>query len=900
MSAPRATVRLQLHRDFTFADATRLVPYLAALGISHLYSSPILAARAGSMHGYDVTDPTRVNPELGGEDGLRSLVTALRAAGLGLIVDIVPNHMAAGGIENPWWADILRHGRASRYASFFDIDWDVHGKVLAPFLGEPYGEALRDGSITLVLDRGCPAIHYFDTSFPIRPEDHAQVIAATANDFDPVTPAGRRRLHRLLEHQHYRLAWWRSAGDATNWRRFFDINALVGLRVEDAAVFDATHATLLRLYRQGLIDGVRVDHIDGLADPAGYCRRLRARFDELAAHRPADAPHSPAWFVVEKILGAGERLPNNWAVDGTSGYDFMDQVSALLHDGSGEAALRRLWGELSGRPTDFAEEETAARRDVLEHAFTAQLEAAVESLHRIAIARVETRDTTQAAIRRALVALLAHFPVYRSYGVGQRSDAVAKAVTGAMREAPAAYRPTLALLERWLGVEATPEAAIRFQQLSAPLAAKAVEDTAYYRYGVLLSRNEVGANVRRFSATVLEFHAACLARFEQFPDAMLATATHDHKRGEDVRARLAVLSEIPDEWERAVRHWFALNAPHRRHGDGPMPSPGDEAMLYQMIVGAWPVDTENVRDYTERLAEWQLKASREAKLVTDWDAPNLDYEDAARSFLYSIMADGGFIAEASAFARRIGPAGAVNGLAQTLLKLTAPGVPDVYQGAEFWDQSMVDPDNRRPVDFARRIDALEADAAPVALMAHWQDGRIKQAVIRRALALRREVPDLFARGQYQPVNVTGPLSEHIVAFARSYANSHCLVVVPRLVCSCHCEERSDASPAATRNLPPVVIPAKAGTQENRTDLALGSRLRGNDDGNDRATGYASGMDTISIRGTAWRDTMLHIPEHLVGRTMRDRISGTPLDLRTGHIPIATILARFPVALLATE
>jgi (1->4)-alpha-D-glucan 1-alpha-D-glucosylmutase len=849
-------MRLQLHRDFTFADATGLVPYLAALGISHLYSSPILAARAGSKHGYDVIDPTRVNPELGGEVGLRGLVAALRAAGLGLIVDIVPNHMAAGGMENPWWADVLRHGRASRYATFFDIDWDVDGKLLAPFLGEPYGEVLRDGGITLVRSHGDPAIRYFDTLFPIRPEDRAQIVATPPEAFDPATEAGRARLHRLLEHQHYRLAWWRSAGDTTNWRRFFDINGLVGLRVEDETVFQATHATLLRLYQDGLIDGVRVDHVDGLADPQGYCRRLRARLDELARQRPADAPQGPAWFVVEKILGAGESLPDDWAVDGTSGYDFMDEVSALLHDGSGEAALRDLWGAVSGRPTGFAEEETAARRDVLEHAFTAQLDAAVAALHRIAVTDVETRDTTPPAIRRALVALLAHFPVYRSYGVGRRSDAVAKAVADAMTEVPAAYRPTLALLERWLGDEATPEAAIRFQQLSAPLAAKAVEDTAYYRYGVLLSRNEVGSDVRRFSATVEEFHAACLARREHFPDAMLATATHDHKRGEDVRARLAVLSEITDEWERVVRRWLALNAPHRRSGDGPMPTPGDEAMLYQMIVGAWPVDAVDVRDYTDRLADWQLKALREAKLATDWEAPNLDYEDAARSFLYTIMADAdGFLAEAAVFARRIGPAGAVNGLTQTLLKLTVPGVPDFYQGTEFWDQSMVDPDNRRPVDFARRIEALKAGEMSAA---HWQDGRVKQAVIRRALALRREVPELFARGEYRPVEVSGPRAPHVLAFVRSRADAHCLVVVP-LHCW-HCEKRRDEA-----------IPTEIASPAARND-----------------------------RGTVWHGTTLHLPSDLVGRTMRDRLCDTRLDVRDRHMPLESILARFPVALLATE
>jgi (1->4)-alpha-D-glucan 1-alpha-D-glucosylmutase len=852
MRSLRATMRLQLHRDFTFADATDLVPYMALLGVSHLYASPILAARPGSMHGYDVTDPTRVNEELGGEAGLRQLVSALRAAGLGLIVDIVPNHMAAGGVENPWWADVLRHGRSSRYATFFDIDWDKVGKVLAPFLGQTYGEALRDGTITLARDGDEPVIQYFDNQFPIRPEDHAEIAAARSDAFDPATLVGRQRLHRLLERQHYRLAWWRSAGDAINWRRFFDINGLVALRMEDAAVFEATHGTLLRLYQQGLIDGMRVDHVDGLADPPGYCRQLRSRLDELAPQRPPDAPKGPPWLVVEKILGAGERLPRDWAVDGTSGYEFMDEVSALLHDGSGESTLRHFWSAVSSRPAGFAEEEVAARRDILNRSFGAQLDALIGSLHRIAVTHLDTRDITRGAIRRALVALLAHFPVYRSYGVGQRSDALESAVAAATKHVDATDRPTLALLERWLGEEATLESAVHFQQLSAPLAAKAVEDTAYYRYGVLLSRNEVGADVRRFSASVADFHAACLTRRKEFPDAMLATATHDHKRGEDVRARLAVLSEIPDEWERAVRRWLELNTPHRRIGDAAMPSPGDEVMLYQMIIGAWPTGQFDLREYTERLAGWQLKALREAKLATDWTAPNLEYEDAARSFLYTIMADEGFVSDASAFARRIEPAGAVNGLAQTLLKLTVPGVPDIYQGAEFWDLSMVDPDNRRPVDFTRRFAALNADATPVALAACWRDGRVKQALIRRTLALRREVPELFARGEYRPIDVSGLLAAHVVAFLRSRGDAVCIVVVPRLA----------------------------------------ARLLGLPD--------TANETAITIPAAVWRSTTLHLPEDVAGRRLRDRISDRRLRPLDRQLPIETILAEFPVALLTAE
>jgi (1->4)-alpha-D-glucan 1-alpha-D-glucosylmutase len=878
MTVPRATMRLQLHRDFTFADATDLVPYLAALGISHLYASPILTARSGSMHGYDVTDPTQVNPELGGEAGLRQLVTTLRAAGLGLIVDIVPNHMAAGGVENPWWGDVLQHGRESRYARFFDIDWDKDEKVLAPFLGEPYGDSLRNGSITLARDCDEPAIRYYDNRFPIRPEDHAEVAMASPMAFDPATEAGRGRLHRLLERQNYRLAWWRSAGDAINWRRFFDINGLVALRIEDEAVFDATHATLLRLYQEGLIDGVRVDHVDGLADPPGYCRRLRARLDDLSGWRPADAPKGPAWLVVEKILGAGERLPDDWAVDGTSGYDFMDEVSALLHDASGEPALRHQWGAVSGRPTDFTEEETAARREVLTRSFTAQLDALVESLHRIALARVETRDITRAAIRRALVALLAHFPVYRSYGVGRRSDSLATAVAGAMKNVPVADRGMLALIQRWLGEEATPEAAIRFQQLSAPLAAKAVEDTAYYRYGVLLSRNEVGADVRRFSATAAEFHAASLARREHFPDAMLATATHDHKRGEDVRARLAVLSEIPWVWEHTVRRWFEMNSSHRRIGETPMPSPADEMMLYQMIVGAWPTDAVDLADYTERLAGWQLKALREAKLATDWTAPDLEYEDAARSFLYTIMADSRFTAEASAFAQCIGPAGAVNGLTQTLLKLTVPGVPDIYQGAEFWDQSLVDPDNRRPVDFLRRSAALEANELPVTLARHWQDGRVKQAVIRKALDLRRKRPELFAGGEYRPLEVTGPLAAHVVAFARSDMDAYCIVVVPRL--PGRLLGLADAQSAAGEDSCSSVSPSPGAVR--------------------RPLPQAGEARPLMIPADVWRETALHLPADLAGRRMRDRIIDRDVNSPCRHLPLAKILAQFPVALLATE
>ncbi len=861
-------MRLQLHAGFTFADAAHLVPYLADLGVSHLYSSPILTARAGSLHGYDVVDPTRVNPELGGEAGLRDLVATLRAAGLGLIVDIVPNHMAVGGSDNEWWLDVLRHGPASRYAGYFDIDWNpvdpaLRNKLLAPFLGQPYGEALQAGELQLAQDAaGAPVIRYFDDTYPVAPRDHGEIAALGAAAYDPATEDGRAHLHRLLERQHYRLAWWGTAGDEINWRRFFDINSLAGLRIEQPEVFEATHATLFRLYAEGLIDGMRVDHVDGLTDPPGYCRRLRARLETLTAERPPSAPAAQPYIVVEKILGAGETMPTDWGVDGTSGYDFMDLVNTVQHDQAAERPLAVFWSAVSGRPADFPTEEALARRQILERGFDAQLEATATTLHRLARLDPLTRDTTQPAIRRALLALLMHFPVYRTYDAGTARSpgdqaAFAHALEAAKADAPISLHPVLDWIDRWLGGEnpEKPGAALRqtatrrFQQLSAPLAAKAVEDTAFYRYGRLLSRNDVGFDAARLGAEPAEFHAANAARGEKFPDALLATATHDHKRGEDLRARLAVLTEIPDAWRTAVQRWMQANAAYRRPA---APSPGDEAQLYQMIVGAWPItlsadDGAGCKAFAERLAGWQHKAIREAKLQGDWTGPDEAYEAAARDFLFSLLAPGSaFASEAAQFVRRIAPAGAVNGLAQTLLKLTVPGVPDFFQGTEFWDFSLVDPDNRRPVDFAARIDALRADASPAALATAWRDGRVKQAVIARTLALRRAAPELFARGDYVPLEATGPLAGHVLAFMRVRGDAASLTVVPRL--------------------PHILL---------------------------------ADRDAIAIPPDAWRDTALHCPTELVGRFLHDTLGGSAGMQLAARMPVGGLLRDCPVSLRCT-
>jgi (1->4)-alpha-D-glucan 1-alpha-D-glucosylmutase len=868
MTATRATLRLQFHKNFTFADAARLVPYFSALGISHVYASPILTARPGSLHGYDVIDPTRVSPELGGEDALRDFVAALRRADLGLIVDIVPNHMAIGA-ANAWWWDVLQNGRASAYAHFFDIDWEaedpqLRGKVLAPFLGRSCAEALAAGEITLAHDaeRGY-VIKYFEHIFPVARADWSEIEHQGLAAFAPATANGKERLSQLLARQHYRLAWWRVANDEINWRRFFDINELIAVSVEDDDVFEATHVTILRLYAEGLIDGVRVDHIDGLSHPGRYARKLRARLAALESSRPPNARRGSAYIVVEKILGPEEHLRRDWACDGTSGYDFMDQVSAVLHDGAAEKPLAALWAKVSGRSPSFAAEAEASRREILDRSFTAQLDAAARAFHRVA--RASGSDVSRAAIRRTLGEILAHFPVYRlCTAPGQRSAEdlkfLRRALDGAAATCLPGDRPVVALVGKWLagdvGTPADAEALLAraltaFHQLSAPVAAKAVEDTAFYRYGALLSRIDVGFDPGRFAATPGDFHAAAQARREHFPSSMLATATHDHKRGEDVRARLAVLSEIPDEWSAALERWVRQSAPLCEAIAGAQaPHPRDIALLLQMIVGAWPPDlaiedAARCKEFAARLAGWQQKALREAKLVTDWIAPNEPYESAARAFLTRLFAgEADLLPDIARFARRIGPAGAANGLAQSLLKLTVPGVPDIYQGTDYWDLSLVDPDNRRPVDFAARMASLEGSALD-ALAANWQDGRIKQAVIARVLAVRRAAPRLFAEGSYQPIDVEGPLARHILAFARVLGGQIAIVVACRLTFGLLAE------------------------------------------------------DALSIQRLRWSGTRLRLPAECRSAQLCDAISGTEFAGQPSG-EVTAMLARLPVALLVSS
>ena len=917
-----ATARLQFHRGFTMDQAAGLVPYFSKLGISHFYASPLLTARAGSTHGYDIVDHTTINPELGGEDALRRMVARLREHGMGLILDIVPNHMGVGGSDNAWWLDVLEWGRASPYAEYFDIDWDppdasMRGRMLAPFLGAPYGETLDGGELALRFDEadGRLFVGYHDHRFPVSPRDYASILLTTGGPletparafadlgvgggdavrrqaeearhellqptyraalqeclraYSAKAPEGRERLHRLLERQNYRLAWWRAATDEINWRRFFDVNGLAGVRVEVPEVFEATHRTVLRLYAEGLIDGVRIDHVDGLANPRAYCRKLRRRLDALLPERPEGLRGMRPVLWIEKILAPNERLAADWLTDGTTGYDFMNDVSAVLHDPAGEAPLTALWTALTGRAAAFDEEAMPARRKILSESLSSELFGTANAVHRVARRNLATRDYTLSGIRAVLTELLVHFHAYRIYAGPGGTSAVDqrvmdRAMAGARRSVRAADRPLLELVGRWLtgaGLREVPlgtrrqewsRAMVRFQQLSAPTAAKSVEDTAFYRYGRLLSRNEVGSEPSQWNITPAAFHAIMRERQKRFPRALLATATHDHKRGEDARARLAVLSEVPAEWEAALARWMRLNAPLRRDLDGPAPDPADEVMLYQTLVAAWPPgllpqDRPGVKALEERVAGWLEKALREGKRHTGWAVPDPEYEGACRSFLAGLLDQErtvDMVGELAAFASRIAPAGAINSLSQTLLRLTCPGVPDLYQGTEYWDFSLVDPDNRRPVDFGARGASLDAGVAPAALMADWRDGRVKQAVIARTLALRAEAPALFGEGAYTPLQTEGDHADCVLAFARVHEGRAALVVTTRLPLSA---ERNPALPCV-------------------------------------------GVEP-------WGDTGVLVPRSLAERRLVNILEDGDEDVSTGRLPMSRLLRNLPVALLA--
>jgi (1->4)-alpha-D-glucan 1-alpha-D-glucosylmutase len=830
---PRATYRVQLQAGFGFEAAASLAPYLAALGVSHLYTSPILQAVPGSTHGYDVVDHSRVNGELGGERGRRVLAEALAREGLGQLLDVVPNHMAIHS-GNRWWWDVLENGPSSRYAAYFDVDWDppehaLRNKVLLPVLGDHYGRVLGRGELRLTRAGGSFLVRHHEHTWPAAPRSLDGLLAAAAERsgseelgflseslgrlplplLDDRRGFQRRhrdkealrslleqllrgspelaaavdaeveranedpeRMHSVLEGQNYRLAYWRVAARDLGYRRFFDVNSLVALRAEDERVFAETHLLVLDWLRQGALDGVRVDHPDGLRDPQGYFERLRA-----------EAPE--AWIVAEKILAPGEALPPAWPVDGTTGYDFARLALGVLVDSRAESGITRVYADFTGQPTDFAAVAREQKRLVLRELLGGDLNRLTSLLAEVCERHREHRDYTRHELQEALLELIAALPVYRTYVRADQGSIGAvdrERIQAAVAEAAHARTDVERELFDFLGAILTldvrgdleSELVMRFQQATGPAAAKGVEDTAFYTCNRMAALNEVGGDPGRFGVAPEELHAWCEATWSRWPRTLLATATHDTKRGEDVRARLALLSEIPDRWERALKAWAERNEP-RRAG---RVDRNAEYLFYQTLVGAWPLEPE-------RATAYMLKAAREAKAHTSWTRPDAAYEEALSAFVLGSLDDAGFRRDVDAFVAPLVPLGRVNSLAQTLLKLTAPGVPDIYQGCELWDFSLVDPDNRRPVDYALRRRLLsELEGLPVdRIMARMDEGLPKMFLIREALALRRRRPETFGGGEAgrpRALAAAGRRAEHVVALARG---TGLIAVAPRLVLS---------------------------------------------------------------------------------------------------------------------
>jgi (1->4)-alpha-D-glucan 1-alpha-D-glucosylmutase len=876
---PTATYRLQLNKTFSFRDAADIVPYLSALGISHVYVSPYLRARPGSMHGYDIIDHNTLNPEIGTPEDYEHFVGELHAHGMGQILDIVPNHMGVMGSDNAWWLDVLENGEASDYAEFFDIDWEpikdeLQGKVLVPVLGDQYGNVLESGELKLVFDRehGELSIFYHRHRFPIDPGEYPRVltfqldrlqekIAASHADFlelqsiatafshlpgrssltpeqraernrekevqkrrlaalvdrsqemreflnatvelfngTPNVPRSFDALHDLIKAQAYRLAQWRVAADDINYRRFFDINDLAALRMENEVVFDNTHRFVLELVGQGKIDGLRIDHPDGLYDPAKYFHRLR---DRLSLEMKAEG--RDFYVIAEKILSDNEQLRNDWPLQGTTGYEFANLVNGLFVDSSAAYKMQRTYESFCGRRAEYKDLVYTCKHLILDVVLASELNVLANLLSRIALANRYTCDFTLNSLRLALAEIIANFPVYRTYVSGRSvADAdrayVEQAVAAAARRSSAADLSVFEFIHRALLVDvpgseadnykrAIVRFAMKFQQVTSAAMAKGVEDTAFYRYNRLVSLNEVGGDPEKFGTSVEEFHRANQERLAVWPHSMLSSSTHDSKLSEDVRARINVLSEMPIAWRLAVRRWRGWNRDKKRLIDGaPAPTRHDEYLLYQILVGVWPseaLDDAAWSNFAQRLEQYMCKAAREAKDRTSWAKKNLEYDEALLAFTRALLrrtANNRFLSDLTQFQRRIACAGMFNSLSQTLLKLTAPGVPDIYQGNEVCHFSLVDPDNRRPVDYALRRKLLTQLASEVQSSDAVLNGAVdlKLYLTWKTLVVGRNEAALFQHGNYVPLKVSGKQANHVVAFARQYEGRAAIVAAPRL------------------------------------------------------------------------------------------------------------------------
>jgi len=761
---PRATYRFQFNEHFRLAHALALVPYLQELGISHVYASPLFKAGPHSLHGYDVCDFTQLNPELGTGEDLEKLITALRARQMGLVLDIVPNHMGIATTENQWWRDVLRNGPASPFAKYFDIQWNaddpkLREKILLPVLGDHYERVLKRGELQVEKENGEAVLRYFEHEFPIAPGSLPKDLSTAQVNSDP------RALNHLIQKQNYSLAFWGEGDSRLNYRRFFAVSTLAGVRVEDQQVFDDVHSLLKKWLDNHWLDGLRVDHPDGLRDPGIYIKRLRAI-----------APRS--WIVVEKILQPGEDLPDDWPVEGTVGYDFLNQVNGLFIDAKNKNPLVEFYSEFTGEPVDAGKMVREKKRLVLETLFTAEVNRLLDLLALIAARRPAHQDFSPEHLREALIEYAACFPVYRTCVrpedafVGEDdvldiNQATACAKKSRPDLSPAIFDFFNDLLLLLFHGPAEFDFVARFQQLTGPAMAKGVEDTTFYCLNYFLSVNEVGGDPGKFGVSADEFHEFCRKLHARGGHSMLSTSTHDTKRGEDVRARLNVLSEIPHEWRAAVSRWARMNEPRRKNH---FPDRNIEYVLYQTLVGAWPISRERLLAYME-------KASCEAKQHTDWGHRNTQYDEALKNFTMAVLEDREFIGDLEKFVASLAEAAQINSLAQTLIKLTAPGVPDIYQGNEILDFSLVDPDNRRPVDFELRKRLL-AGAKSLSAGEAWKrrdEGLPKLWLIQKTLAFRALRKELF-EGDYEPIFARGNNPDSVFAFIRG---GGAMTVVPR-------------------------------------------------------------------------------------------------------------------------
>jgi (1->4)-alpha-D-glucan 1-alpha-D-glucosylmutase len=915
VSFPRSTYRLQFHRQFTFQDASKIVPYLHALGISHCYASPYLKARPGSTHGYDIINHKVLNPEIGSDQDFAEWVNALKIQGMSHIADIVPNHMGIVGNENPWWNDVLENGLGSPHGSFFDIAWyasprpELHEKVLLPVLGDPYGKVLEAGQLHLTFTEGAFTLHYFDHRFPIAPQSYGLILNLSLPDLQeklgPETPAlleyqsiltavahlprhgetdpakvaeGQREkevikrrllaltsqdpivrgsidraieiingnvkdphsfdlLDSLLDQQPYRLSFWRVAADEINYRRFFDVNELAALSMEQPEVFAATHEKILSLLAEGKIAGLRIDHPDGLYDPRQYLERLQKHFllvrarplleemPDFAGREPKevdraflswlDQVHPPAtlYVLVEKILADNEALPEDWQTHGTTGYEFLNMLNGLFVNSDNFRAFTRLYQDWVQNDDSYHEVTYQKKFLILQVAMSSELHILAHQLDRLAQKNRWSRDFTLTTLRHALREVIACFPVYRTYISDAVREADRKVVMQAVNRAKARnpalstaafhfVRDMLLLKYPENASDADKEEQRRFvgkfQQVTAPVMAKGVEDTSFYVYNRLVSLNEVGGNPGRFGLSPASLHHFFKDRQARWPYALNTTSTHDTKRSEDVRARLNVFSEIPEEWNEKLWRWSSLNQPQRTTIDEmPVPDPNEEYLLYQTLLGAWTADPSPAEEYTQfikRIQNYMMKALHEAKVHTSWINPNQEYDVAINRYIAHILDPNTgqpFLQDFLPFQKKIARLGLYNSLAQTLIKFTAPGIPDIYQGNDLLDFSLVDPDNRRPVDYALRQRLLEDLQQKLTnskrsqllenLLANPDDGLLKLFITYQALNARQKYPDLFTLGEYLPLEVTGTHKSHVFAFARHHQDHWAIIAVPRLL-----------------------------------------------------------------------------------------------------------------------